>query len=79
MPVLAECPTGGVPNGQQNICANLCHGLKFFPAAALLGRAGDVPFTPLFAYGAPLIGLAVLAVGRLIWQIGLGHHQSTGS
>jgi len=53
--------------------------LAFFPAAVFLGRAGDVPFTPLFAYGAPVIGLAVFAVGRVVWQIGLGHHQSTGT
>jgi ABC-2 type transport system permease protein len=53
--------------------------LAFFPAAVFLGRAGDVPFTPLFAYGAPLIGLAVFTVGRVAWQFGLGHHQSTGT
>jgi viologen exporter family transport system permease protein len=53
--------------------------LAFFPAAVFLGRAGDVPFTPLFAYGAPVIGLAVFAVGRVVWQVGLGHHQSTGT
>jgi ABC-2 type transport system permease protein len=53
--------------------------LAFFPAAVFLGRADDVPFTPLFAYGAPVIGLAVFAVGRVVWQVGLGHHQSTGT
>lgn len=53
--------------------------LAFFPAAVFLGRAGDVPFTPLFAYGAPLIGAAVFMLGRLVWGIGLGHHQSTGT
>jgi len=35
--------------------------------------------THLFAYGAPLIGLAVFAVGRMLWQVGLSHHQSTGT
>jgi ABC-2 type transport system permease protein len=53
--------------------------LAFFPAAVFLGRAGDVPFTPVFAYGAPLIGAAVFALGRLVWRFGLGHHQSTGT
>jgi ABC-2 type transport system permease protein len=53
--------------------------LAFFPAAVFLGRADDVPFTALFAYGAPLIGLAVFAVGRIVWQVGLSHHQSTGT
>lgn len=53
--------------------------LAFFPAAVFLGRAGDVPFSPLFAYGAPLVGLAVFAAGRVVWQIGLSHHQSTGT
>jgi ABC-2 type transport system permease protein len=53
--------------------------LAFFPAAVFLGRAGEVPFSPLFAYGAPLVGLAVFAAGLLVWQIGLNHHQSTGT
>jgi ABC-2 type transport system permease protein len=53
--------------------------LAFFPAAVFLGRADDVPFTPLFAYGAPLIGVAVFALGHLVWRIGLSHHQSTGT
>jgi len=53
--------------------------LAFFPAAVFLGRADDVPFTALFAYGAPLIGAAVFALGHLVWRIGLSHHQSTGT
>jgi ABC-2 type transport system permease protein len=53
--------------------------LAFFPAAVFLGRAGDVPFTPLFAYGSPLIGATVFALGRVVWGFGLGHHQSTGT
>ena len=53
--------------------------LGFFPAAVFLGRAGDVPFTPLLAYGAPAIGLVVFVVGYAAWLVGLRHHQSTGT
>ena len=51
--------------------------LGFFPAAVFLGRAGDVPFTPVLAYGAPAVGLIVFVVGYAAWLVGLRHHQST--
>jgi ABC-2 type transport system permease protein len=53
--------------------------LGFFPAAAIMGRAGDVPFTPLLAWGAPLVGFLAFLGARRIWQIGIDHHRSTGT
>jgi ABC-2 type transport system permease protein len=53
--------------------------LGFFPAAAIMGRSGDVPFTPLLAWGAPLIGALAFLGARRIWRIGINHHRSTGT
>jgi len=53
--------------------------LSFFPATVFLGRAEGVPFTPLLAYGAPLVGLAVFVVAYRLWQVGLRYHSSTGT
>jgi ABC-2 type transport system permease protein len=53
--------------------------LGFFPAAALLGRAEDVPFSPLLAYGAPLAGVAVFLIALAGWRSGIRHHRSTGT
>src|SRR6185312_4514626 len=41
--------------------------LGFFPAAAILGRSGDVPFTPLLAWGAPAVGVIAFFGARRIW------------
>jgi ABC-2 type transport system permease protein len=53
--------------------------LGFFPAAALLGRADEVPFSPLLAYGAPLAGVAVFTGALAAWRSGIRHHRSTGT
>jgi ABC-2 type transport system permease protein len=53
--------------------------LGFFPAAALLGRADAVPFSPLLAYGAPLVGVGVFTAAVAAWRSGIGHHRSTGT
>jgi len=53
--------------------------LGFFPAAAIMGRSGDVPFTPLLAWGAPVIGGLAFLGARRIWRIGIDHHRSTGT
>jgi ABC-2 type transport system permease protein len=53
--------------------------LGFFPAAAILGRAGDVPFTPLLAWGAPVVGFLAFGAARKFWQVGIDHHRSTGT
>jgi len=53
--------------------------LGFFPAAAIMGRSGDVPFTPLLAWGAPAVGVFAFLGARRIWAIGIDHHRSTGT
>lgn len=53
--------------------------LGFFPAAAIMGRAHDVPFTPLLAWGAPVVGVLVFLLGVRVWRIGIDHHRSTGT
>jgi len=53
--------------------------LGFFPAAAVMGRAGDVPFTPLLAWGAPIFGLLAFLGARHVWRVGIDHHRSTGT
>jgi ABC-2 type transport system permease protein len=53
--------------------------LGFYPATMFLGRTGDVPFTPLLAYGAPLVGIAVFVGAYGLWVRGIAHHRSTGT
>ncbi len=53
--------------------------LAAFPASAFLGRAGDVPFTPALAYGAPFLGSAGFIVAYQFWLIGSRHNRSTGT
>lgn len=53
--------------------------LSFFPATAILGRSSDAPFSPALAYGAPLIGLGFFVTAYRVWNMGLRHHQSTGT
>src|SRR5205823_4440594 len=45
--------------------------LGFFPASALLGRADAVPFSPLLAYGAPIVGVGVFiaAIGDVLQHL----------
>jgi len=53
--------------------------LGFFPASALLGRADAVPFSPLLAYGAPIVGVGVFIAAVGAWRKGVRHHRSTGT
>jgi ABC-2 type transport system permease protein len=53
--------------------------LAFYPATVFLGRAGDVPFTPVFAYGAPVVGALVFGAAYAFWTVGVRHHRSTGT
>jgi viologen exporter family transport system permease protein len=53
--------------------------LGFFPATTLMNRTRDVPFTPLLAWGAPIIGAVSFLGARVIWRAGINHHRSTGT
>lgn len=48
---------------------------SFFPAAYLMGE--DIPFW--LAWGAPLVAVALLAIGLQVWRFGLRHYGSTGT
>lgn len=53
--------------------------LAYFPAAVFLGKARQVTFTPLFAYGAPAAGVVAFAVAYAFWLRGLRRYQGTGT
>jgi ABC-2 type transport system permease protein len=53
--------------------------MGYYPASALLNRAGEVPFHPVLAYLTPLAGGVSLALAYAFWQAGLNRYQSTGS
>jgi ABC-2 type transport system permease protein len=53
--------------------------LSFFPSTVFLGRTGQAPFTPYFAYGAPAVGLALFVGAYRLWKLGILHHRSTGT
>jgi ABC-2 type transport system permease protein len=53
--------------------------MGYYPAAALLNRAGEVPFHPVLAYLTPAAGLVSLVLAYAFWQLGLDRYQSTGS
>jgi ABC-2 type transport system permease protein len=53
--------------------------LAFYPATVFLGRTDEVPFTPLFAYGAPVVGALVFAAAYALWTVGVRHHRGTGT
>ena len=53
--------------------------LGFYPATVFLGRTDEAPFTPLLAYGAPVVGALVFAGAYVLWTIGIRHHRSTGT
>lgn len=53
--------------------------ISYYPATAFLRRTGEIPFTQVFAYSTPLVGMLLFVVGYGVWSIGLRHYQSTGS
>ena len=53
--------------------------MSYYPATVFLNRVGDTPFTPVFAYLTPLVGLVLLAAAYAFWRGGINRYQSTGS
>ena len=53
--------------------------IGYYPAALFLNRTGEIPFTPLFAYGTPIVGVGIFSLAYWIWKLGLRSSQSTGS
>jgi ABC-2 type transport system permease protein len=52
--------------------------VAYYPAALILGRAGEVPFSPLLAAASPLVAALWLYSGVLGWRGGLRAHARHG-
>lgn len=53
--------------------------VNYYPALSLLDRPDPLGLPPWLGWAAPLACLAVLALGRAAWGLGMRHYQSTGS
>lgn len=53
--------------------------LSCFPSAVFLNKTWSVPFTPAFAYGAPVAGWLVFGAAYALWSYGLRFYQGTGT
>jgi ABC-2 type transport system permease protein len=53
--------------------------LAFFPATAILGKAGQAPFSPVLAFLAPVVGLAVFLLAYQLWRVAVRHYAGTGT
>ncbi|WP_203923237.1 ABC transporter permease [Rugosimonospora africana] len=51
----------------------------YFPAAALLGRDGELWVPPTVAWAAPAAGVLLVAVAYRFWRYQLAHYASSGS
>jgi ABC-2 type transport system permease protein len=52
--------------------------IAYLPATVLLARTDELSISPVFAYLAPLGGVAVFALAYLVWKRELPHYQSAG-
>jgi ABC-2 type transport system permease protein len=52
--------------------------MAYFPAVVLLGRTNELQISPLFAYAAPLAGLAWLAVALRVFHSAMRSYKSAG-
>lgn len=52
--------------------------MAYFPAAALLGRTGELQVHPVFAYGAPLAGVFWMAIALQVFEREMRNYQSSG-
>jgi ABC-2 type transport system permease protein len=52
--------------------------VAYFPAAVLLGRAGELSVQPWVAYAAPLVGILWFWLALLFWRSEIGHYRSAG-
>lgn len=52
--------------------------MAYFPTAVLLQRTGELNVAPLVAYGAPLAGVAWLALALWVFGREMRHYQSAG-
>lgn len=52
--------------------------VSYFPATVLLGRTGELQVPSALAYGAPLAGIATLAIALWVFEHELHHYRSSG-
>jgi ABC-2 type transport system permease protein len=52
--------------------------IAYLPATVLLERTDELAISPVFAYLAPLAGVAVFALAYLLWKRELPNYQSAG-
>jgi viologen exporter family transport system permease protein len=53
--------------------------VAYYPCVVILGKPDPVAGLPWLGLLAPVVALATLAAGRLVWQLGVRHYRSTGS
>ena len=53
--------------------------MNFIPVAFVIDRGGDLLFTPYLVFAAPVIGLLLLGIGRVVWNRGLCIYESAGT
>ncbi len=53
--------------------------MNFIPVAFVIDRGGDLLFTPYLVFAAPVIGLLLLGLGRVVWNRGLRVYESAGT
>lgn len=52
--------------------------VNYYPAQLFLNKPGETLFHPLLKYGTPIVGVLLLIISILIWNIGINKYQSTG-
>lgn len=53
--------------------------IAYLPAAALLGRADQIPFASWLGYCAPAVGVALAVAAYLLWMRQLRHYAGPGN
>lgn len=51
----------------------------YYPAIYFFDKRNESIFHPCFQYGTPIVGIIMLALSVLVWNIGVNRYQSTGS
>lgn len=53
--------------------------VAYYPCLVILGKPDPVVGRPWLGLLSPLVGVATLSIGRLVWQAGVRRYRSTGS
>lgn len=52
--------------------------INYYPTLVMLGKV-DEAMHPLLPYCTPIAAVIVMALGVLVWTLGINRYQSTGS